>query len=253
MKYAYTSSDFRQEARNALSGQYWKAVAASLIAATLGAQSSAGGGFSFNFSSSEQNKINIPDEMKQTLLAILGVVLVIALIFSVTMFFIGSIISAGYAKFNIDLVNNENPSIVTLFKYFKHWKRLVYTNFLVFIKVFLWMLLFIIPGIIASYRYAMVPYILAENPNLQANEVLDLSSKMMKGNKWRLFCLQLSFIGWGLLALLTLGIGFIFLTPWQVASQACFYKEISEDYGDYLNREKVVEQDIFSEDDILAI
>ena len=247
---AYTSSEFKDEAKIALSGQYWKAVAASLIAGALGAQSSAGGGFSFNFSSSEQNKINIPDEMKQTLLAILGVVLVIALIFSVTMFFIGSIIGAGYAKFNIDLVNHKNPSIVTLFKYFKHLKRLVFTNFLVFIKVFLWMLLFIIPGIIASYRYAMVPYILAENPNLQANEVLDLSSKMMKGNKWRLFCLQLSFIGWWILALLTLGIGFIFLAPWEVASQACFYKEISEDYGDYLNREKVVEQDIFSEEDI---
>lgn len=241
----YTSSDFRQEARNALSGQYWKAVAASLIAAVLGAQSSSGGSFSFS-SSEQENVINIPDEMKQTFFIIFGIVFGVALIFSVAMFFIGSIISAGYAKFNIDLVNHENPSIGSLFKYFKHWKRLVFTNFLVFIKVFLWTLLFIIPGIIAAYRYAMVPYILAENPNLQAQDVLDLSSKMMKGNKWRLFCLQLSFIGWGLLALLTLGIGFIFLAPYEVASQACFYKEISEDYGDYLNREKPIEQDILT-------
>ena len=88
-------------------------------------------------------------------------------------------------------------------------------------------MLFIIPGIIASYSYAMTDYILAETPELTAKEAIERSKDMMEGNRWRLFCLEISFIGWGILSLLTLGIGSLWLTPYMEASMAAFYREVS--------------------------
>ena len=77
--------------------------------------------------------------------------------------------------------------------------------------VMLWSILFVIPGYIALYRYAMTPYIMAENENLSVMEAITESKRIMMGNKWRLFCLDLSFLGWELLGILTLGIGFFSL------------------------------------------
>jgi uncharacterized membrane protein len=95
------------------------------------------------------------------------------------------------------------------------------------------MLLFIFPGIYAAYGYAMTPYILAENPEMTANEAITKSKELMNGNRWRLFCLELSFIGWSLLCILfTLGIGVFWLKPYMEASFAAFYREITvEKYG----------------------
>ena len=94
--------------------------------------------------------------------------------------------------------------------------------------VFLWTLLFIIPGIIASLRYGMTDYILSENPEITASEAIQRSKEMMKGNCWRLFCLEFSFFGWILLAVLTCGVGYLWLTPYMSASYAAFYREISQ-------------------------
>ena len=93
--------------------------------------------------------------------------------------------------------------------------------------VVLWSLLFIIPGIIASYSYAMTSFILAENPEMDANEAIGRSKEMMYGNRWRLFCLHFSFIGWDILATLTLGIGNLWLVPYKQAASAAFYREVS--------------------------
>ena len=73
----------------------------------------------------------------------------------------------------------------------------------------------------------MATYILAENPDMKAGEALRLSKEMMRGNKWRLFCLELSFIGWALLCGLTLGIGTLWLIPYQKAAITDFYREVS--------------------------
>ena len=92
---------------------------------------------------------------------------------------------------------------------------------------FLWSLLFIVPGIIASYRYALAPYLMAENPDMGVMEAIARSKELMNGSKWRLFCLQLSFIGWSLLCVLTLGIGYLWLAPYQNAAEAAFYLEVT--------------------------
>lgn len=80
---------------------------------------------------------------------------------------------------------------------------------------------------VAQYRYAMSDYILAENPEMSPSDALAESKRMMHGNKWRLFCLELSFIGWGILCLCTCGIGFLWLSPYMFQAEAAMYHEIS--------------------------
>lgn len=90
----------------------------------------------------------------------------------------------------------------------------------------------IIVGTVIEYGYTMAPYILYENPDMSANQAIKASKELMKGNKWRLFCLCISFIGWSLLSLCTCGIGSLWLRPYQEAAYAAFYREITaEKYG----------------------
>ena len=104
------------------------------------------------------------------------------------------------------------------------------TLFLRDLFLWLWSLLFVIPGIIKSYSYRMVPYILAEHPELSANEVITRSRKMMNGNKWQAFKLDLSFIGWILLGTVTLGIVQVFWTsPYMESAQAALYLKLRDE------------------------
>ena len=93
----------------------------------------------------------------------------------------------------------------------------------------LWTLLFIVPGIIKSYAYAITPYLLIDNPELGPNEVRLKSIEMMRGHKGKLFGLDLSFIGWILLGILSLGIGFIWITPYIKTTRAAFYYDLLEE------------------------
>ena len=102
---------------------------------------------------------------------------------------------------------------------FKPYLHNVWGMLLMFLLIFLWSLLLIIPGIIKTYSYAMTPYILQENPELTASEAIHRSR------------LQLSFIGWAFLSILTFGIGFLWLQPYYYTAQAAFYEEVKSDYA----------------------
>ena len=111
-----------------------------------------------------------------------------------------------------------------------HYKNVVKTAFMKDLFVWLWSLLFIIPGIIKAYEYRLVPYIVSENPAISYKEALAESKKLMMGNKWKTFVLDLSFIGWELLAALTWGILDIFyVTPYRASTDAALYEAIK--YG----------------------
>ena len=97
---------------------------------------------------------------------------------------------------------------------------------LVTVFTILWSFLLIIPGIIKAYSYALTPYILVDNPELSPREALRRSQQMMQGQKFNLFYLQLSFIGWWILACFTGGIGFLWLVPYYQTSQAAFYQNL---------------------------
>ncbi len=100
--------------------------------------------------------------------------------------------------------------------------------FVMNIKIFLWSLLFIIPGIIKSYEYCMIPYILAENPRISMDRAFEISRKMTKGEKWKIFVLELSFIGWYLLGFLCCCVGAIFVDPYREATFAELYQVMRE-------------------------
>lgn len=132
----------------------------------------------------------------------------------------------GITKFSIELKRGQSPSIETIFSGFKSFATSFLLQLTMGIFIFLWSLLLIVPGIIASLRYSMAFYILNDNPELSAMEALNKSKEMMVGYKGKLFLLYLSFIGWGLLSILTLGIGFIWLIPYINITVANFYDEL---------------------------
>lgn len=113
----------------------------------------------------------------------------------------------------------------------QYWHK-VWGYVLMCIFIFLWSLLLLIPGIVKSFAYAMTPYILEEQPELSANEAINLSNAMMKGHKFDLFYLYLGFLGWGILAVCTFGIGFFWLTPYMQTATAAFYREVKAEFGD---------------------
>ncbi len=117
-----------------------------------------------------------------------------------------------------------------LFWAFGHgsYLHIVKVTFIMELKVFLWSLLFIIPGIVKSYEYYMIPLILSENPNLPMDRAFELSRRMTQGEKGKIFVMELSFIGWYLLSVFTCGIGVYFLMPYLEASRAELYEVMRE-------------------------
>ena len=113
-----------------------------------------------------------------------------------------------------------------MFEGFKDYIRIMLTNLLRGIYTLLWMLLLIIPGIIKMYSYSMTNYILLDDPDLKYNSAIEKSMAMMKGHKMDLFLLDLSMIGWFVLSIITCGIGFLFLAPYNLTAHAHFYEDL---------------------------
>ena len=132
----------------------------------------------------------------------------------------------GISRYYTKLARNETPTIDNLFDGFKLFIQNFFLAFMMSLFVFLWSLLFIIPGIIKAYAYSMAFYIKQDHPEYEWKECLDESQRIMDGHKADLFLLQLSFIGWMILCIFTAGIGFLWLEPYMQAAQANFYNEL---------------------------
>ncbi len=239
--------DFRQAARDALKGNWIVAIIGGFIASMFGGLSNSGVGFTINFNfetpeidggestasllASVKNTVANSSGMYDGVIALLMIFFGVVLVYSIIMFIIGSAVGIGYSEFNLDLVGGEKPRISSIFSRFGQIGTGIRTNLLAFIRVFFGILL-IIPGIVMSYSYAMRNYVMAEHPELNAREVLRESKRIMKGNRFRLFCLEMSFIGWAFLSILTLGVGFLWFVPYQQAAIATFYREVSAE-ADY--------------------
>ena len=128
---------------------------------------------------------------------------------------IGFIISNGLVEFMVNYINDKNYDYEMLFSKFGDWKRILLTYFHIYIRVFAWCLLLIVPGIIKAYSYSMVPYILQNDKDISPVDALKLSEEIMNGHKMDLFILELSFIGWHLLAIPTLMILEVWIIPYQ--------------------------------------
>lgn len=147
-------------------------------------------------------------------------------IFGLATFLMGGVLQMGYADFLLKQHDGKETNFSDLFSKFdsfgtgfaQHFLRVLYTT--------LWSLLFIIPGIIKGYAYAMTPFILAEHPDLTASRAIELSEQLMDGHKTELFILDFSFIGWSLLAALTMNLGYLLLNPYENAAHAAFYRQL---------------------------
>ena len=231
------SADYRMLALDALRGK-WKTAALTGIAA------SALGATIVSSSNSVVSNSNQAKDIHFELFAqpnggrLLVVLLVGIGLWAILQLIVGGAVRLGYARFNLNLVDGNDAAI----------SQGLY--------IALWSLLLVIPGIVKTYSYAMTPYIMSEHPSLTANEAITESRRIMDGNKWRLFCLDFSFIGWELLCslplyaggflvlkyftgseamaislvlLLTipLSIGFFFVRPYEEAAWATFYRDIT--------------------------
>lgn len=140
--------------------------------------------------------------------------------------FIGNVARVGCCRFFIESRDqNRSAGVGRLFSAFGggHYLNVVKTMFLKELFVILWSFLLVIPGIIKAYQYALVPYILAESPQMPWRDALQLSKELMEGHKLELFLLELSFIGWYLLGALVCGVGVLFVNPYSAAAEAEFY------------------------------
>ncbi len=139
---------------------------------------------------------------------------------------IGGPFVLGYVLFTLSISRGLEAKSSMIFDGFKNFAISLGTYLLMAIFTILWCLLLIVPGIIAALSYSMAFFILAENPNIGSLEAITASKKMMMGYKWKYFCLNWRFFWWGLLCVLTLGIGFLWLMPYMYVSFAKFYEDI---------------------------
>ena len=262
----WTRKELKTRAKQALKLNYWKAVLIGFILMLVGGGiggiygSFSGASSSFSISgfnnettdgSGEVVKINSLDDLKEflnssldefkesfnnpefkkfftifliSMAVIICVVSILAILFSI--FVTNPVIVGAQHFFSRSL--NEEGDLNHLARGFKgNYKNVVKIMFLVGLKTFLWSLLFIIPGIIASYRYLMIPYILGDNPDISTKDAFELSKRMMDGNKWKAFVLGLSFILWNILSVFTCGLLSIFyVMPYQYYTFAALYRRL---------------------------
>ena len=223
-----TSKELRAKAWNSLKGKYWRAF---LVILVLGLLASIGTSLETS-SQTLTETINLvdPSEMDETMelgAAVVGAIAtVMAVVGMAISLFVGNAADVGLAHYFI-LNTDSKPSFADAFYGFKvKYRRNIGTLLLVGIKLALWSLLLVVPGIIKSFEYAIIPYILADDPEISSKEAFRKAKEMMMGNKWRLFKLNLSFFGWFVLCVVTCGLGTPFLLPYVSAANAEFYAEL---------------------------
>jgi len=226
----------KDRAKKVLKVSYWKAFLVSLVIAIVGGRQ---GGASFNFNwnfgggrnsafSSTGSFTGADSEIIPVAVVFIIIMVIVALF--AFLFFLSLRVFLGYplevggrryfvqsAQSNFDL--NNLGYAFHKDKYFDIVKTMFWRGLL----NFLWFLLLIIPGVIKMYAYSMVPYILADNPNIGYKRAVELSERMTYGHKFSMWVLDLSFIGWYLLGALALFIGILFVMPYENATKGELY------------------------------
>lgn len=227
--------DLKYRAKQAFRKNYWAAVVVSLILAIAVGIGSGGGG-----SSSVANTVTHTEVYDGTLrfsmnsaapfvwlfsAFALGALLILGSIFILLKIFVGNVLEVGARGFYIENLYSA-PSvgkILAPFRSGQYW-NIVKIMFFRDLFIFLWTLLFVIPGIVKSYEYKMIPYLLAENPGMSKQEAFDRTREMMYGQKGNAFVLDLSFLPWLFLNAFTFNIlGILYLQPYMDATQAELY------------------------------
>lgn len=244
--------DVKKTARSKMSPAYWKSVLVALIlafvtgsmAGSAGAASGAGAQISSAIGPSTQFyagqfpggfhwSFQFPFFPWSILIfTVILVVIVFLISIAINLFLLNPIESGCQRFFIINHVETGRTKIGEIFHGFGNgYLNVVKTMFLRDLYTILWTMLFIIPGIVKTYSYRLVPYILAEEPGMSSKEAFRLSRSMMNGNKWHAFLLDLSFIGWNILNFFTLGIlGIFYVRPYKATADAEMYITIRDQF-----------------------
>ena len=224
VKMYWDRSQLKQMARNALHGSYWKSV---LVAFLLGLT-----GTSFASSGSAANAEGISDgyySFEQYLPVILTFIFFAGVLAIALRIFLLRPLEVGCRRYFLEDI--IRPAELDCLKagFSGNYRNVVWVMFCRDIFIFLWTLLLIVPGIVKSYEYRMVPYVLAENPDLSREEAFALSKRMMDGEKMNAFVLDLSFIGWAILTILTCGlVGIFYYQPYLALTDAALYQTLKK-------------------------
>lgn len=210
--------NFKARARAVLQGNWGLSIGAAALAALLGGLLE-GGSFLPNFDSDIAELFGLSFEMPNFTIRINSLL-------GLAGFIIGGVVQLGYTKFLLSQHDGKPYEFNDLFSQFDRFRDGFLQNFLRGLYITLWSLLFIIPGFVAAYSYAMTPFLMAENPNLTPSQAIAASKEMMYGHKGELFALDLSFFGWMLLCTLTLNVGNLWLNPYRNAAYAAFYRDL---------------------------
>lgn len=222
-----TYSDYRRIARDRLQDNWALSIAVAAVACLLGGLL-VGSSFipEFSFRIEGEDITNLRDLLNlitTNSISIFGLGSALGL----AQFLLGGTIELGLTGYLLKQYHREKFEFQDLFSQFHRFGQGFAQKFLRGLYVTLWSLLFVIPGIVKSYAYAMTPFIMAENPEMSASEAIEASVQLMDGHKGELFTLDLTFIGWGILAALSCNIGHLLLNPYKNAAYAAFYKDLT--------------------------
>lgn len=214
--------ELKSLAKQSLKDNYWQAFAISLILAVISGEGGRGGGGSGRSVADRVGEyITDNPELISTIITIAIAVVILSIAFRLLL---GYSLEIGSRRYFVHLAQFKEIKGYYNFAFDgSNYKGIIFSMLLRDVYLFLWSLLFIIPGVVKAYSYKMVPYLLAENPNMGADNAITLSRKMMDGHKFNTFVLELSFIGWYLLGALALGIGIFFVNPYFYATEAQLY------------------------------
>lgn len=214
----------KEQAKIIMKRNYWKMFVVTLLAELLTGEKTTIIERVQNFASTnisyDTSPIFYSSNFQYIFYSFISIASILGILYTI---FIGNVIVVGKSRYFIKN-HDVNPELGEIFSGFKgNYLNVVKIMFLMNLKILLWLFLFIVPGFIKAYEYSMIPYLLAENPNLSASQAFSLSKQMTTGQKMDLFVLDLSFLGWIILGLICCGIGILFLQPYPEATRAEVY------------------------------
>lgn len=226
----WTRAELKDNAKKFFKYNYWKMVLVGLIMSIITGGSSAS---SNSYAQQNADSVEIsqasPAELAGAFIVLLSVMAVVLIITFALQLFVFNPLEVGGQRFFV-VSHYQKAGLGELgYAFSGSYLNVVKIMFLRTLYIFLWSLLLIIPGIIKMYEYLMVPYILAENPEISSKEAFAMSKQMMTGNKWKAFVLGLSFLGWFILGGITCGILLIFyVAPYYYMTYAELYVKLKE-------------------------
>lgn len=229
----WTRSALKQKAKVSFKANYWKSVLMGLVMLTIVGGVAASSSASTSGSGAGAALMSFDGASAAMVAAVLGlfalIVIGVAIICWLIKIFFVNPIEVGVQKFFINNLNDKAEIKEMAWAFDHNYLQGVKTMFLRDIFTFLWSLLLIVPGIIKSYEYRMIPFLIAEHPEMTYKEAFAESKRMMKGQKWNAFVLDLSFIGWFLLGAITLNLVSVFyFEPYYMQTYAALYEALRD-------------------------